>query len=70
MAKSGANEYSDKLRETPHDLKLRNLHGIMIINVWARRASSFCNVDFGMTESGLIAMSSRLATSLQKIQGG
>jgi hypothetical protein len=70
MAKSGANEYSEELRKTPQDLKLVRLHGIMIINVWARMAEGFRNVDFAMTESGFAAMSHHLALSLQTIRAG
>ncbi|HYL73377.1 MAG TPA: hypothetical protein VEU96_04190 [Bryobacteraceae bacterium] len=70
MAKSGANEYSDEVRNTPHDLELRRLHGIMIINVWGRVAGGFCNVDFGMTESGFEGMSYDLATALEEIRVG
>jgi hypothetical protein len=70
MAKSAANEYSDEFHKTPRDVRLRRLHGIMIINVWARMTGGLCNVDFGMTEFGFTAMSYRLATSLQGIRTG
>lgn len=70
MAKSGANEYSDELRKTPHDLELRRLHGIMIINVWSRVAGGFRNVDFAMTESGNMAMTCGLDEALQGIRVG
>jgi hypothetical protein len=70
MATSAANEYSDQLRKALKDRALRQLHAIMIINVWGSIGSGYKNVDFAMTKYPLQRMSYQLATVLHELRIG
>jgi len=50
MCSSGANEFSDEMKATPHDSPLRRLHGIMLINCLIGCRGGPWNVEFAITK--------------------
>jgi hypothetical protein len=70
MARSGAREYDEELRRTPHDSALRKLHGIMLITSWGSVGWNSRNVAFAMTEYALPPMSWNLIQALRSIGRG
>lgn len=67
-ARSGARQYDEELRKTPHDSALRRLHGIMLITSWGSVNSG--NVAFAMTKYALPPMSLKLIQALDSIGRG
>ena len=57
MAASGAKEFDEEFRKTPHDLALRRLHGIMLITSWGTVGWNSRNVAFAPTDHAMPQMS-------------